>query len=97
MGPDSVEVSAATEGHAVRITVADRGTGFPPEEQPYIFDPFFRGQHAIAEQIHGTGLGAASCKTDRGSAWREHSRGERCGDWNRVHLYHPSRAAGGPE
>ena len=58
-GAGPVQVSAATEGHAVRITVADRGTGIPAEEQPYIFDPFFRGQRAIDRAIvsHGTGLG----------------------------------------
>jgi signal transduction histidine kinase len=42
---------------AVEIRVADRGPGIPAEEREYIFDPFFRGQRPLKDQIHGTGLG----------------------------------------
>jgi signal transduction histidine kinase len=42
---------------SVRIRVCDRGHGIPAEEQKSIFDPFYRGQRAIENQIHGTGLG----------------------------------------
>jgi len=42
---------------AVEIRVADRGPGIPREEQKRIFDPFFRGNRAVQDQIHGTGLG----------------------------------------
>jgi signal transduction histidine kinase len=56
-----VGVSASrTGGHgkpAVEIHVADRGPGIPADEQPHIFDPFFRGRRALQDQIHGTGLG----------------------------------------
>jgi signal transduction histidine kinase len=41
----------------VEIRVADRGPGIPADEQKSIFDPFFRGKRAVADQIHGTGLG----------------------------------------
>jgi len=41
----------------VEIRVADRGPGIPEDEQKHIFDPFFRGQRAIDDQVHGTGLG----------------------------------------
>jgi len=41
----------------VEIRVADRGPGIPVEEQKHIFDPFFRGQRAVQDQVHGTGLG----------------------------------------
>jgi signal transduction histidine kinase len=41
----------------IEVRVADRGPGIPADEQRYIFDPFFRGKRAIADQIHGTGLG----------------------------------------
>jgi signal transduction histidine kinase len=44
-------------GSAVEIRVADRGPGIPREEQTRIFDPFFRGNRALQDQIHGTGLG----------------------------------------
>ena len=42
---------------AVEIRVADRGPGIPAEEREYVFDPFFRGQRPLKDQIHGTGLG----------------------------------------
>jgi signal transduction histidine kinase len=41
----------------VEIRVADRGPGIPEDEQKHIFDPFFRGQRAVEDQVHGTGLG----------------------------------------
>ncbi|MFN0166229.1 MAG: sensor histidine kinase [Bryobacteraceae bacterium] len=49
--------SGEEENASVEIRVADRGPGIPPEEQPHLFDPFFRGSRAIGDQIHGTGLG----------------------------------------
>ena len=44
-------------GQSVEFRVADRGPGIPLDEQPHIFDPFFRGRRAVQDQIHGTGLG----------------------------------------
>jgi len=41
----------------VDIVVADRGAGIPADELPHIFEPFYRGQHAVGRQIHGNGLG----------------------------------------
>jgi two-component system sensor histidine kinase BaeS len=41
----------------VRISVADRGRGIEPEDLPHIFEPFYRGRHAVERQIHGNGLG----------------------------------------
>ena len=41
----------------VEVRVADRGPGIPLQEQEHIFDAFYRGRQAIADQIHGTGLG----------------------------------------
>ena len=42
---------------AVEIRVADQGAGIPTDEQPHVFDAFFRGREALQRQIHGTGLG----------------------------------------
>jgi two-component system phosphate regulon sensor histidine kinase PhoR len=44
-------------GLEVIITVEDKGIGIDPSDVPHIFDPFYRGQEALASQIHGTGLG----------------------------------------
>ena len=57
-GDGWVGVSAATAGDGeVEIRVADHGTGIPDDEQPQVFDAFFRGRQALQKQIHGTGLG----------------------------------------
>jgi len=49
---------ATDKGRAmVEIRVADHGPGIPADEQKHIFDPFFRGQKAVQDQVHGTGLG----------------------------------------
>jgi signal transduction histidine kinase len=52
-----IGVFASRAGDGVEIRVADRGPGIPADEQPHIFDPFFRGRRAMQDQIHGTGLG----------------------------------------
>jgi signal transduction histidine kinase len=45
------------KGRAIEIQVADHGPGIPPEEQKHVFDAFFRGEKAVRDQVHGTGLG----------------------------------------
>lgn len=51
-----VKASATADGF-VEITVADHGPGIPPADLRHIFDAFYRGKRAVADQIHGTGLG----------------------------------------
>jgi signal transduction histidine kinase len=41
----------------IRITVSDHGNGIDAAELPHIFEPFYRGADAVAQQIHGNGLG----------------------------------------
>lgn len=41
----------------LRIGVVDRGPGIPAAERMRIFEPFFRGQRAQADQLSGAGLG----------------------------------------
>jgi two-component system sensor histidine kinase RegB len=48
-----VEIDAATEGGAVRITVVDHGVGMTAEERARAGEPFFTTKPAGA----GTGLG----------------------------------------
>jgi signal transduction histidine kinase len=50
---------AARGGRRVALTVSDRGVGFAPDEAARLFEPFFRGQAAVAAQAPGTGLGLA--------------------------------------
>jgi signal transduction histidine kinase len=44
-------------GTEVQITIADHGPGIGAKDLPHIFEPFFRGQAAIASAIGGAGLG----------------------------------------
>jgi len=64
-GGNWIGITAAKSGGrtpAVEIRVADRGPGIPRDEQDLVFDPFFRGAHALEEQIRGTGLGLSLVK-----------------------------------
>ena len=54
-----VEVKAALAGGQLRLSVADRGPGIPPESLPRIFDKFVRGP---AAPTGGSGLGLTIVK-----------------------------------
>jgi signal transduction histidine kinase len=65
--PDGqVWVEAAGTEHGVEVTVRDSGRGIDPEDLPYIFERFYRGnieQDARdGVKIEGTGLGLAIVK-----------------------------------
>jgi len=53
----TVDASGSRRGREVRITVSDRGPGVAAEDLPHIFDPFYRGRRAVADQVQGNGLG----------------------------------------
>jgi len=53
----TVDAAASRRGREVRITVSDRGPGVSAEDLPHIFDPFYRGRKAVADQVQGNGLG----------------------------------------
>jgi len=44
------------------VLVRDQGIGIPPEELPYIFEPFYRGGEAKHLASKGYGLGLSICK-----------------------------------
>ncbi len=52
----SLTVRLTPEEGFVRVEVSDNGPGIPPEDLPYIFEPFRRGRQA-APVSKGTGLG----------------------------------------
>jgi signal transduction histidine kinase len=52
-GAELVLRTARSEAGVVEVRVEDEGTGFAPEDLPYVFDPFFTRRRG------GTGLGLA--------------------------------------
>jgi signal transduction histidine kinase len=55
-----IEVLSRFEGDRIRIEVTDQGIGIPEEEQPHLFNRFFRAKNA--QNIEGTGLGLSIVK-----------------------------------
>jgi signal transduction histidine kinase len=53
------DITAATEGSFVRLTIKDHGIGIHPDDLSHVCDRFFRGQNARAS---GSGLGLAIAK-----------------------------------
>src|SRR5690606_11834166 len=51
----AVTLSAVVQDHSVQIGVADTGTGIAPEDLPFVFDRFWRGDKA---RSHGGGAGS---------------------------------------
>ena len=58
----SVSAERTQRRSMIVISVADRGPGISAAELSQVFDPFYRGQRAIDEQIHGSGLGLSLVK-----------------------------------
>jgi signal transduction histidine kinase len=57
-----IGIRATHLSREVHVTVADRGIGIAPAEQPRIFEPFYRTPDVIAAQIQGAGLGLSLVK-----------------------------------
>jgi len=57
-----IEANFHATAKQVQIKVIDKGIGISAKELPHIFEPFYRGQKVIDEQIHGSGLGLSLVK-----------------------------------
>ncbi len=53
----TIEVRGRAAPDEVIVTVADEGVGIPFEEQPHVFESFFRGSREYQQQTSGAGLG----------------------------------------
>jgi signal transduction histidine kinase len=51
-----IELAARQDSGQVALTVSDTGVGIPPEELPFVFEPFYRGTNSRREQGFGLGL-----------------------------------------
>lgn len=58
----SVIVSVADQGAELRISVKDQGIGIPADEQPKIFDKFYRATNAKQSDEIGSGIGLYTTK-----------------------------------
>jgi signal transduction histidine kinase len=54
-----VEVTVRREAEAAALAVRDTGTGIPHEEQPFVFDRFYRGDASREGRSAGLGLAIA--------------------------------------
>ena len=52
---DEVFVALTADKSKIKIAITDIGIGIPPEDIPYLYEPFFRGK--IASKYNGYGLG----------------------------------------
>jgi signal transduction histidine kinase len=61
LAPEGSRIRLATgsEGDRAWIAVADEGPGIAPEDQPHVFDRFWRADRGRARADGGTGLGLA--------------------------------------
>jgi PAS domain S-box-containing protein len=72
-------ISIHAEGNQVILQVTDQGPGIPPEDQPHIFDKFYRATN-IGSDVEGSGLGLAIVKNivenHQGRIWVESTLGK---------------------
>jgi PAS domain S-box-containing protein len=76
----TIELSGRASPDEVVVTVSDQGVGVPFEEQPRVFDRFFRGVRERHQRTPGAGLGLylakAIVEAHFGRIWVESSPGE---------------------
>jgi signal transduction histidine kinase len=57
-----IRVRAEIDGDEALVEVADDGPGIGPDDQPRLFERFFRTEAAVVNAVQGTGLGLAIAK-----------------------------------
>ena len=55
----TIDLTVNTDGPELVVSVKDRGTGIPADEQARLFEPYVRGDHSAQR---GVGLGLAVCQ-----------------------------------
>ncbi len=74
-----VDVMIKRDSKEVLCSIADTGVGIPPDQQPHIFERFFRGGNITRIEPDGTGLGLYIAKSmieaHGGKIWFESAEG----------------------
>ena len=74
-----IDLSAAADGAAIVIAVADRGPGLPPGDEQRIFEKFYRARAPASRNGSGVGLGLTICRgiveAHGGRIWAENRSG----------------------
>jgi two-component system NtrC family sensor kinase len=75
-----IDLSLGTEGRYLMLRVKDNGIGIPLEDQPHVFDKFYRVLSEATVEISGTGLGLSIVKSvvqkHGGRVWVESEPGQ---------------------
>ncbi|MEM4266751.1 MAG: ATP-binding protein, partial [Candidatus Nanoarchaeia archaeon] len=75
-----IEVAVKKKKDHLLFSVKDYGIGISVEDQPKLFQPFFRAEKTLYRQYSGTGLGLAICKgiveSQNGKIWVESESGK---------------------
>jgi len=58
-----VMISLTKQAEAIVVRILDHGIGIPPDELPFIFEPFYRVDKSRSKRTGGYGLGLSLCKT----------------------------------
>jgi two-component system phosphate regulon sensor histidine kinase PhoR len=74
-----IYISAAEEENQIKISISDQGLGIPADDQPRIFERFYRVDKGRSRQLGGTGLGLSIVKhivqRHQGQIWVESEPG----------------------
>lgn len=88
-----VHVRVASDQREVLVSIQDNGIGIPLEDQPYVFDRFFRARERGGKRIEGSGLGLAIARAiverHHGRIWLESEPGQ----GTTIHFTIPLKAA----
>lgn len=96
-----VKVSVQASSYGIRLTVSDSGVGINPNDLPFLFEKFSRGNDTAKTHVEGTGLGLYVAKNlveaHGGRIWIE-SAGVGKGSTFFVELpFHPPASLGSAE
>lgn len=62
-GKGRIDVSVREVEGAAVVEISDQGIGIPPEDLPFVFEPFFRVDRSRSKKTGGYGLGLGLCNT----------------------------------